>query len=71
MALINCPECGRKNILEDTESCPTCGFKIKEFNEQATKEQNRDAKIALFKKILYNSDDDLGCYFEKIQSSCH
>lgn len=50
MALINCPECGRKNISVDVESCPACGFKIKEFNEQAIKEHNKDAITSMVKK---------------------
>ena len=50
MALIKCPECG-KEISEDKESCPMCGFKVKEFNKQAEKEHNKVAKSILYKKV--------------------
>jgi len=51
MALIECPECGRKNISEDVETCPFCGFKIKDFNEQSEKERRKDVKRGLLVKI--------------------
>lgn len=34
MALITCPECGRKGISHTAVSCPECGFAIKEYFEQ-------------------------------------
>ncbi len=30
MGLINCPECGRQNVSEFAEACPSCGFSIKQ-----------------------------------------
>jgi ribosomal protein L37E len=30
MALIKCPECGRENVSDTAESCPDCGYGIKE-----------------------------------------
>ena len=51
MALINCPECGRKNVSEDKETCPACGFNIRKFNEQAEKEHKKDVKKGLLIKI--------------------
>lgn len=51
MALIKCPECNRE-FSEDKESCPMCGFKIKEFNQQAEKQQKKDANVGLLKKIM-------------------
>jgi len=29
MPLINCPECGKENISDQAENCPSCGFPIK------------------------------------------
>ena len=34
MSLINCPECGRENVSESAESCPSCGYGIKAHFEQ-------------------------------------
>lgn len=51
MALIKCPECNRE-FSEDKESCPMCGFKIKEFNQQAEKQQKKDANVGIIKKIV-------------------
>lgn len=50
MAQIKCPEC-RMEISEDKESCPICGFKIKEFNEKSEREYNKTVKFALYKKV--------------------
>ena len=30
MALITCPECGRKNVSDMAEACPSCGYPINE-----------------------------------------
>lgn len=30
MALINCPECGKENVSDSADSCPNCGYAIKE-----------------------------------------
>lgn len=54
MALMNCPECGRKNISEDKESCPFCGFNIMKYNKQAEKEQKKSVKKGLIKKIIFS-----------------
>ena len=34
MALIKCPECGREKVSDSAESCPDCGFAIKNYFEQ-------------------------------------
>ena len=52
MALMNCPECGRKNISESKDLCPICGFDIRGFNERAEREQRKDVKIMLLKRIV-------------------
>ena len=40
MALVKCPECGKENVSDTAESCPECGYAIKEhFARIARKEQ--------------------------------
>lgn len=34
MALIECPECGRKNVSDSAEACPDCRYGIKEHYER-------------------------------------
>lgn len=29
IALIKCPECGRENVSDNAENCPSCGYEIK------------------------------------------
>lgn len=51
MALINCPECGRKGVSDTAESCPGCGYNVKAYfdeikqkefeEEQAHKDEER------------------------------
>lgn len=31
MALVKCPECGRENVSDSAEMCPSCGYGIKEY----------------------------------------
>ncbi len=50
MALINCPECGRKNVSDTAKSCPNCGYGIKDHfdkKQQCQKHPNEliDSKI--------------------------
>lgn len=33
MALIKCPECGRKKVSDTAEACPKCGFGVKAYFE--------------------------------------
>lgn len=45
MALINCPECGRENVSDSADSCPSCGYGIREhFNTIKLQEQNAQKK---------------------------
>lgn len=39
MALINCPECGRENVSDSAEMCPTCGFSIKSYYDNIKQEE--------------------------------
>ena len=42
MAIIKCPECGRENVSDSAESCPSCGYGIKaHFNAIKAKEERR------------------------------
>lgn len=43
MALIKCPECNR-DVSENAEICPNCGFSIKEY--QKSKEKAKEIKLA-------------------------
>ena len=38
MALITCPECGRKKVSDTAEACPSCGFGIKAYFEKKYEE---------------------------------
>jgi len=52
MSLITCPECGKTNVSSTAQSCPDCGFNIKEYvndllyEEEKAKEWER-AKSAI------------------------
>lgn len=41
MALIQCPECGRKNVSDSAEMCPDCGYGIKAHFEKIRQEEER------------------------------
>ncbi len=51
MALIKCPECGKENVSNTAESCPSCGYGIKkhfikiEQELQAEKQQKQEKTI--------------------------
>ena len=50
MALIQCPECGRKNISDTAETCPSCGFKVHDYilaQERIRQEAKEAARLAL------------------------
>ena len=38
MALVNCPECGRKNVSDIAEMCPGCGYPVRKYFEQLIKD---------------------------------
>lgn len=39
MALVKCPECGRENVSNTAESCPSCGYGIKAHFEREEKKR--------------------------------
>lgn len=49
MALVNCPECGRENVSDSAESCPSCGYSIKMYYEA---KKNAELKEAIRKRRL-------------------
>lgn len=49
MALVSCPECGREKVSDSAESCPDCGYGIKQHyirikQDEARKERERVAE---------------------------
>ncbi|MEA4921054.1 MAG: zinc ribbon domain-containing protein [Clostridiaceae bacterium] len=48
MALVKCPECGRENVSDSAEACPSCGFAIKKHFDQI--QQNISTDISIDKK---------------------
>ncbi len=41
MSLINCPECGKENVSENADACPSCGYGIKNHFEALREEEER------------------------------
>lgn len=39
MALVKCPECGRENVSDTAETCPSCGFNIKKHYDTVRAQQ--------------------------------
>lgn len=46
MALINCPECGRQ-ISNQAEKCPSCGFPISRMNQQPNYAQIQEQSVQM------------------------
>ena len=44
MALIKCPECGRENVSDSAEACPSCGFGIKEYIDDKKHKEELERK---------------------------
>lgn len=56
MALINCPECGKENVSDSAETCPSCGYGIKAYYQAIeTKkiEEEKEKKERETAKSLY------------------
>lgn len=55
MALVNCPECGRKRVSDSAEACPECGFAVKLYYDkikfEAEQEAQKELQIAREEKI--------------------
>lgn len=39
MALIQCPECGRKNVSDTASACPECGFDVRAYSQERLRQQ--------------------------------
>ena len=63
MALITCPECGRKNVSDSAVACPDCGFGIREYythiQEQQQKEGKEKKDIEHARSVSQSPDDDI------------
>ena len=47
MALVKCPECGRENVSESTNSCPACGFNVREHFEIIAKREDDERRTTI------------------------
>lgn len=45
MSLIRCPECGKENVSDSAQACPSCGYGIKEYYEKIRLEEIEKGKI--------------------------
>lgn len=54
MALVKCPECGRENVSDAAEACPSCGYAVKKHYQKIREEEARQAraKAETEKRIL-------------------
>ena len=53
MALIQCPECGRKNVSDTASACPECGFDVRAYSQERLRQQQavvRTMQAALAKE---------------------
>lgn len=53
MGLITCPECGRQNVSEYAEACPSCGFNVK----QNFKKHNERRRFISLGTVTIRVDD--------------
>lgn len=40
MSLVKCPECGRENVSDKAEACPSCGFALKDYYSNYSSEND-------------------------------
>lgn len=50
MALVQCPECGRKGVSDSAVGCPGCGYNIKRHFENLSSEETNERDIELEKQ---------------------
>ena len=53
MALIKCPECGKENVSDSAEMCPSCGFGIKAYFEKIEQEKIKQQKTKIIENICF------------------
>lgn len=44
MALVTCPECGKKNVSDTATACPNCGYHIADYFTQLNKAKREDER---------------------------
>ena len=52
MALIKCPECGKKNVSDSAIACPNCGFSIKEYFKNVNVKEEMELREAKGKEAI-------------------
>lgn len=61
MAFISCPKCGNHNIVDTSETCPQCGFEIKNITKsrgnEISKNENQDYPYELKQKMKQIDDE--------------
>lgn len=58
MALINCPECGKENVSDTAEMCPSCGYGIKAHFEKIKEKEIYQAKLDSIKIPEYPTKEN-------------
>lgn len=46
MAIVKCPECGRENVSNTAEACPSCGYNIKAHFENMGQQSETQTTVA-------------------------
>ncbi|MBQ2998679.1 MAG: hypothetical protein IJM98_11660 [Oscillospiraceae bacterium] len=58
MALVNCPECD-KTVSSSAESCPNCGYPVRQHFENIKKEEERKEKTKREENIRRFQEDEI------------
>lgn len=64
MALVVCPECGRKNVSDSAETCPECGFPVKSYYDNLKLEKE---KQEILEKQMQQKEQELECHNKMIE----
>lgn len=52
MALIRCPECGKENVSDSAESCPSCGYGIQSYFENKQIQEQKEIELQKKQQVL-------------------
>lgn len=58
MALVKCPECGRENVSDSAESCPGCGYGIKNHYDRIKSEKIERERLEKEKEMIRKYQED-------------
>ncbi|MFT4004893.1 MAG: zinc ribbon domain-containing protein [Lacrimispora sp.] len=58
MALINCPECGRKGVSDTAEFCPGCGYNVKAHFDEITQEKLKEEQVQKEEEKKKQAEED-------------